>query len=420
MSDKAALSCRIMKPLLIYFGRLKGEEALREAIRRSGAPPEIDVEYIADQNNWISLEVGQMILDTLSEESGDPDFPHNAGRVTGTREGMGFAYTMARGFGTVRACYAKAVQIASVFNRAGVFKIHELGRSSVTLSYQSDVREPNERFCKYRIGQFESFPTIWGLPPARTRERSCQVRGDATCTYAFEWVNPPSRLLTLGGAVGGGALGAVLVTSTVVDWPMLLTVSSGVVWGGFIGAFIENVQRVRQHRKLSFEEAEEFGRLWKDLQRRFDEIRALNETLELKVEARTTELKKASEELARANSDLKALDQMKNEFFANVSHELRTPLTLILAPIEDLLSRPHDLPYRETLQIVHRNADRLLRLIDDLLDLARLDAGGLRLHVVSIDLADALTKLVESFQPAAKARKIGLDIQVDGGDCPLF
>lgn len=112
--------------------------------------------------------------------------------------------------------------------------------------------------------------------------------------------------------------------------------------------------------------------------------------------------------LAKANEKLLTLDRMKNEFFANVSHELRTPLTLILAPVDELLSQELQDGLRDTLTVIRRNAERLLRLIDDLLDLARLEVGGLRLVVAELDLVELVDKVVASCRPAARARGIEL------------
>src|SRR5690606_29504562 len=71
------------------------------------------------------------------------------------------------------------------------------------------------------------------------------------------------------------------------------------------------------------------------------------------------------------------LDELKTQFFANVSHELRTPLALLLGPLEQL-DRRDDLPsdVRRELDVARRNASVLLRHVDDLLDLASLEAGG--------------------------------------------
>ncbi len=125
-------------------------------------------------------------------------------------------------------------------------------------------------------------------------------------------------------------------------------------------------------------------------------------------------LAETSEELEGTLSKLQQLDRLKNEFFANISHELRTPLTLILAPVEDLLTRPQGQAVQSALEVVRKNAARLLRLIDDLLDLARVDAGGLRLHVSEVDAVDLCVRLTEKFQPTARVRGVELRLLTQG------
>ncbi len=121
-------------------------------------------------------------------------------------------------------------------------------------------------------------------------------------------------------------------------------------------------------------------------------------------------LAETSAELAATLARVQELDRLKNEFFANVSHELRTPLTLILTPIEDLLTRKFSDGTREALQVIRRNAYRLLRLIDDLLDLARLDVGGLRLHVAELDLVELANRVADAAKASAEARHIALGV----------
>jgi signal transduction histidine kinase len=125
-------------------------------------------------------------------------------------------------------------------------------------------------------------------------------------------------------------------------------------------------------------------------------------------------------ELSSTLKRLQELDRLKNEFFANVSHELRTPLTLILTPVEDLLSREVESDLRPALLVIRRNAHRLLRLIDDLLDLARLDVGGLRLHVAELDLNEIATRVVEVSRPAAEARGMTLELELGESELPVF
>jgi len=136
-------------------------------------------------------------------------------------------------------------------------------------------------------------------------------------------------------------------------------------------------------------------------------------------EARS-DLAKTSAELASTLTRLQELDRLKNEFFANVSHELRTPLTLILTPVEDLLSHDVRPEVHSALSVVRRNAHRLLRLIDDLLDLARLDVGGLRLHVAEVDLVDLVSRVVESARAAAEVRRMTLSFHADVPALPVY
>jgi len=114
----------------------------------------------------------------------------------------------------------------------------------------------------------------------------------------------------------------------------------------------------------------------------------------------------ATTELQDALERLKELDRLKSKFFANVSHELRTPLTLILAPIEEIAQVTTDRNHLQYLRVVRRNAHRLLRLIDDLLDLSRLDAGGLRLNLAEVDLRTIAATVHENSTPAAMAKGI--------------
>lgn len=132
------------------------------------------------------------------------------------------------------------------------------------------------------------------------------------------------------------------------------------------------------------------------------------------VASKTAQLEMKTDELSTALEKLREVDRLKNEFFANISHELRTPLTLILTPVGEMLY-DQKLParHRDVLQVIHRNAERLLRLIDDLLDLAKLDAGGLRLNVAELDVTALVMKVVDAFRPAAASRGILLTGSID-------
>jgi len=129
--------------------------------------------------------------------------------------------------------------------------------------------------------------------------------------------------------------------------------------------------------------------------------------------SRRAELQR-SNELSEALKQLAAIDKMKSEFFANISHELRTPLTLILSPVDELLDRKLPAAAHSALSVVRRNAARLLRMIDDLLDLAKLEAGGLRLRIMNIDMDDIARKTTENAMPAARAKGVDISFGISG------
>jgi signal transduction histidine kinase/AraC-like DNA-binding protein/AmiR/NasT family two-component response regulator len=135
--------------------------------------------------------------------------------------------------------------------------------------------------------------------------------------------------------------------------------------------------------------------------------RAGRQRLESLVEERTATIAAQAEKL-------RELDRLKSQFFANVSHELRTPLTLILGPLSDALEGrfgPLSDDLRPPLATAGRNAQRLLTLVDQLLDVARLDAGRLRLRVRRCDLAALVRQRVEAILPLAERRGIDLSLE---------
>ncbi|GAB4034296.1 hybrid sensor histidine kinase/response regulator transcription factor [Spirosoma gilvum] len=120
-------------------------------------------------------------------------------------------------------------------------------------------------------------------------------------------------------------------------------------------------------------------------------------------------------ELRRRESEqLKAVDELKTRFFSNITHEFRTPLSLILSPTEKLLQETkHDTLTRQTLTSVQRNAGQLLRLINQLLDLSKLEAGGMTISLARGNVVPFIEQLVESFRPAAEQKGVALLVRTD-------
>ena len=121
-------------------------------------------------------------------------------------------------------------------------------------------------------------------------------------------------------------------------------------------------------------------------------------------------------ERQRAES-LAELDRAKTAFFSNVSHEFRTPLTLLLAPVEQVLADAQTPPViRERLELAHRNALRLQKLVNSLLDFARIEAGRVHASYQPVDLAALTRDLASSFRSAIE--RAGLDLLVECESLP--
>jgi len=126
------------------------------------------------------------------------------------------------------------------------------------------------------------------------------------------------------------------------------------------------------------------------------------------------ELARSEKILEENNQKLRELDQIKSRFFANISHELRTPLTLLIAPLESLMQRFNlDAETKEVLATMHSNGMRLLKLINDLLDLVRLESGRMEVKSEPLDVAGFVKGLASAARQVADDKRIRLETHVD-------
>ncbi len=141
---------------------------------------------------------------------------------------------------------------------------------------------------------------------------------------------------------------------------------------------------------------------WGVIKWRTQQIVKKNEQLEITIAERT-------KELASKNEKLKNLDETKSQFFTNVSHEFRTPLTLIRGLMEKLLKNDAT---NYDYKIVYRNTKRLHDLINQLLDIAKLESGEMRLTVAQGDISTFITILVSFFSSLATVKKIDYQFEI--------
>ncbi|HVP91782.1 MAG TPA: HD domain-containing phosphohydrolase [Terriglobales bacterium] len=134
------------------------------------------------------------------------------------------------------------------------------------------------------------------------------------------------------------------------------------------------------------------------------------------------ELERTTAQLQESNVKLKSLDELKMQFFANVNHELRTPLTLMLAPLKAILENRMGKPsaeLRDTLETMQRNGYRLLKLINNLLDLTKLEEGKMRLKIKPVNLIEFTGSLLSTVKPLADQKQIKLYFQHPPHDVEL-
>ncbi len=110
---------------------------------------------------------------------------------------------------------------------------------------------------------------------------------------------------------------------------------------------------------------------------------------------------------------LEEVDRMKSRFFTNISHEFRTPLTLIKGPVKQLVSGEFTGNLKEQYRMILRNSDRLLKLVNQLLDFSKLESGQMKLKVVQTDVTKLLKGLILSFYPLAERKKISLKFETN-------
>ncbi|MCX5667008.1 MAG: ATP-binding protein, partial [Candidatus Omnitrophica bacterium] len=174
--------------------------------------------------------------------------------------------------------------------------------------------------------------------------------------------------------------------------------------------------------------ADTFRDMIADIRSKNRELQSFSNGLEVKVEERTKELSVAheatlniledlqasKEALERTNRELTKLDELKSDFISTVSHELRTPLSIIKEGISLVLDKiPGDVNEKQAkiLDIAKYNIDRLSRIIDNLLDISKIEAGKVELKRSLIDISEVVRRVANSFE--SKIKEKGLEMRLD-------
>ena len=171
--------------------------------------------------------------------------------------------------------------------------------------------------------------------------------------------------------------------------------------------------------------ASSFNQMARDLRLTIDEkdgyardLKKLNVELEDKVKERTRELEVANEELQKANVRIREADRLKSEFLANMSHELRTPMNAIIGFTRLVHRKTGDLlplKQRENLEKVEMSANQLLNLINDILDLSKIEAGKMTVSVMPVHLGSLVDACFATVEPMVKKETVRLVKEIPPG-----
>jgi signal transduction histidine kinase len=165
-----------------------------------------------------------------------------------------------------------------------------------------------------------------------------------------------------------------------------------------------------------------FNQMVDSLEKRNHEISQLNQSLEEKIAGRTQELERANRCLKEQNMKLKENDRLKSEFMANMSHELRTPLNSIIG-FSRVILKGIDGPVTELQQAdlaaIHNSGKHLLILINDVLDLAKIESGKLELQLEELDIEEMVSGVLNTCKALIKNKKVRLVEEV-AADLPYI
>ena len=231
-------------------------------------------------------------------------------------------------------------------------------------------------------------------------------------TSAWGGAAPAEAMLALVGRVLGPAAAQNLRRQHQHASPGMLMHEAEMALAGAMGAASARVMARSVLRKESLAADDMLALL-------DESVQAIAHSREL--EQKSIELERASAELRAANQQLTELDRMKDDFLATVTHELRTPLTSIRAFSEILRDHP-DLPAQKRaayLDIIIRESERLTRLINDVLDLAKLDAGRAEWHAETLDLAQVVRDALEASGQLLRDKAITLEVHLPPATPPV-
>lgn len=157
-------------------------------------------------------------------------------------------------------------------------------------------------------------------------------------------------------------------------------------------------------------------------ERLYDALKRLNSELEERIREATADLAEQNARLQWQSQEVERANRLKSEFLASMSHELRTPINALIgysALLLDGVLGDVNPKQRDALSRSRAAAEHLLALINDILDLARIEAGKMPLHVENVLLRDVIVEVTQQIEPLVRKKQLDFAIEV-GADCPAI
>ena len=249
--------------------------------------------------------------------------------------------------------------------------------------------------------------------------RALQADGDRLGTLALS-AAIPSVGAVIRHYLGGAAV--ILLLSLVVAALVAMSLQSRVsrpILG--IAQFAERIAGTHRFEdRIALESSDEVGVLAKSFNAMLEEIERRDRELNRhrrSLEDEIAERQRVNDELRVAKEKAESAARIKTEFLANMSHELRTPMNGVIGMISLMLENSTDAAQRENLQIAHDSAQSLVTILNDILDLSKIEAGKMTLEAIQVDLQSLLREAVQVFDIALRQKGLALDVSV-APQCP--
>ncbi|MDD5615910.1 MAG: sensor histidine kinase [Candidatus Methanoperedens sp.] len=167
-------------------------------------------------------------------------------------------------------------------------------------------------------------------------------------------------------------------------------------------------------RPIPVTSSNEIGRLAEIFNQTASELLFIRKKLEDRIQLANHDLEKKNRELIDANEGLKKLDVMKSEFISLISHELKTPLSTIKVSAEYLETDDNADPVerKEMLRVIIKNIDRQTRMINDILDLSKMEAGKMEFQFENVDMREIVNAVIENIGQLALKKKITISLDI--------